>query len=117
MLKDLSPPLATRAVFAIMCLVVRWDDAAHIAVNALAALMFLAAVLWVFTPAGRDTRPPGLRWTIVWLLPLALSVYVDGFFIPVGVLVILWIREEARPRFAVGRHSAPDNPRGGRGPL
>ena len=75
---------------------VSWDDPGHVIVNALTGLVFLAGLVWVLSPAGRRARRPGWKWTLAWLLLLGLSFYIDGFYIPLGPLWVLWLARQSR---------------------
>ena len=69
---------------------VGWGDFAHVVVNGLAGLVVIAAAVWILSPAGRRARRPGWKWTVAFMFCLPLSLYVDGFCMPLGAFWILF---------------------------
>ena len=87
---------------------VRWDDPGHVIFNTLAAMVFVAAAVWLVSPAAKDVRH-GWKSKLVWLLALSAGGWIGGFYLPVGPIAVLWHARRVAPETSKGhRPVSPD---------
>ena len=86
-------------------MIVRFDDLPHLIVNGLTTAIFLAALIWFLSPVARSVRA-GWKSRVSWILAIGASLYVAGFYIPLGPLCVLWKAKRVEEERRVSRASA-----------
>jgi hypothetical protein len=69
--------------------VVIWGDPQHVAVNAVAAIVWIAAAVLIARTPERDFKNGRRGKIVALLLALAPTLYVGGFVIPLGAVFVL----------------------------